>query len=68
MSYYAVTDLTARSARTGRSARRIHAFATRSERDAFVANYPTNDCEAIRARDLTARERTYASPFTVAGF
>lgn len=61
MTYYAAANLTARSARTGNSARVVRAFATWSERDQFVATYPTDDCEAIRARDLTTIEREMAT-------
>jgi hypothetical protein len=60
MTFFAATNLNARSARTGKSARTVHAFATRAERDEFVANYPTADCEAIRAADLTQTEREFA--------
>ena len=61
MTFYAVTNLTDRSARTGNSARVVRAFATSAERDLFVADYPTHDCEAIRAADLTTRERDAAT-------
>lgn len=60
MTFYAASHLNERSASTGNTARRVHAFATTAERDQFVANYPTNDCEAVKARDLSVRERQRA--------
>ena len=57
MTYYAAINLNDRSARTGNSRRRVLAFATRYERDQFVADYPTYDCEAVRAKDVRQREK-----------
>lgn len=57
MTYYAATNLSDRTANTGKTRRALMAFASKALRDQYVREYPTNDCAALRYRDLTAGER-----------
>lgn len=58
--YYAATNLNERYANSGKTARQVIAFASRALRDRYVANYPTPDCEALGAHELSRSEREEA--------